>query len=339
MTFEQRKVLAEKFFIIGCGSIGKRHINNLKSLLGKADIIAFDTEPERREEVACQYYVQVVETLEEGWRHSPKIVFVTTPTSQHVSVALEAARRGCHLFIEKPLSNLWDHNLEELLNEVRKKKLITLVGCNLRFHPGLKKVKQLLEDNTIGRVVAARVEVGQYLPDWRPWEDYRQSYSAKKSLGGGIILDAIHEIDYIRWMFGEITSVYCLSGKISHLEIEAEDTAAILLRFANGTIGEVHLDCVQRIYSRSCQIIGDEGTIRWDFTLNEVCWYTKATGQWHTTTNPNNQNQMYLDELKHLLHCLGGESKPALDVFDAAQVLKIALAAKASSVSGQKIEF
>jgi len=154
-----------------------------------------------------------------------------------------------------------------------------------------------------------------------------------------VILDAIHEIDYIRWMLGEVEAVACFAGKLSRLEIETEDTAAILLRFAAGSIGEVHLDYVQRAYSRTCHIIGDEGTIHCDYSSGEVRWYSAATHDWEVFTNPSDwePNEMYLDEMRHFLRCLSGQEKPALDVFEAARVLEVALAAKASAETGQVI--
>jgi predicted dehydrogenase len=190
-------------------------------------------------------------------------------------------------------------------------------------------------------VVAARVEVGQYLPDWHPSEDYRQGYSARHDLGGGVILDAIHEIDYIRWLLGPVRSVACFAGTLSRLEVETEDTAAVLLRFAGGAIGEVHLDYVQRAYSRTCQVIGDEGTIRWDYGAGEARVYRADSRAWEAFPNPDGwrPNQMYVDELNHFLRCLAGTERPALDVHDAARVLDVALAAKASSQSGRVIAF
>jgi predicted dehydrogenase len=177
--------------------------------------------------------------------------------------------------------------------------------------------------------------VGQYLPDWHPWEDYRNTYSARRDLGGGVILDAIHEIDYLRWMFGEAEVVSCFAGKLSRLDIDTEDTAAIMIRFMSGVIGEIHMDYVQRVYSRSCQVIGDEGTINWDYTTGEVRWYSAITNRWQVFPDAVGwePNQMYIDEMKHFLRCLAGEEKPTLDVFEALQVLKIALLTRASSDS------
>ncbi|MER3422659.1 MAG: hypothetical protein C4293_04930 [Nitrospiraceae bacterium] len=326
------------FLVIGCGSIGKRHISNLLSL-SIMDIIVFDVQASRREEAKKRFGVTAVETLEDAWVYEPEVAIIAVPNSLHIPIALEAAEHGCHLFIEKPLSHTME-GVDRLLSLVERKRLITLVGCNMRFHPAIKRVKELLDQDAVGKVVAARVEVGQYLPDWHPWEDYRQMYSARRDLGGGVILDAIHEIDYIGWLLGEVEAVACFAGKLSYLEIETEDTAGILLRFTNGAIGEVHLDYVQRVYSRTCHIIGDEGTIRWDYSSGEVRWYSAEAGKWQIFTNPPGwePNQMYLDEMRHFLRCLTGQEEPVLDVFEAARVLEVALAAKTSSQTGQVVK-
>ncbi|MGH7930330.1 MAG: Gfo/Idh/MocA family protein, partial [Candidatus Binatia bacterium] len=230
--------------------------------------------------------------------------------------------------------------VEQVIELARRKKLVSLVGCNMRFHPGLVTVKRLLMEQAVGRIIAARVEVGQYLPDWHPWEDYRQNYSARADLGGGVILDAIHELDYIRWLLGEVTGVFCLADKLSRLEIDTEDSAALLLRFQNGAIGEVHLDYIQRTYSRTCQIICEEGTIHWDYTAGQVRWYSARKKQWQCFDNPLGweANEMYLDEMRHFLNCLARRVMPEQDLVEAARVLSIALAAKASALKPRWME-
>jgi predicted dehydrogenase len=324
-----------RFLVVGCGSIGKRHIKNLVSL-NAGEILAFDTRADRRHEVRSQLGVATMDEPEELWEYNPDVAIIATPTSTHVQFALQAAEHQCHFFVEKPLSDRLE-GTRQLLDIAKKNNLVTLVGCNMRFHPGLKRVKRLLEEGAVGRVVAARAEVGQYLPDWHPWEDYRDSYSARRDLGGGIILDATHEIDYLRWMLGEAEAVSCFAGRLSCLEIDTEDTAAIIIRFVSGAIGEIHMDYVQRLYTRSCQIIGDEGTIHWDYTTGEVRWYCAATKKWHGFPDARDwePNKMYVDEMKHFLKCLAGEEKPALDVFEAIRVLEIALLAKTSSETRQ----
>jgi predicted dehydrogenase len=210
----------------------------------------------------------------------------------------------------------------------------------MRFHPGLAVVKRLLAEHAVGQIIAARVEVGHYLPDWHPWEDYRQTYSARADLGGGVILDAIHEIDYVRWLLGEVTGVFCLAGKLSHLEIDTEDNAALLLRFENGAIGEIHLDYVQRTYSRTCRIIGEEGTIHWDYVAGQVRWYCARRRNWESFDNPPNweTNDMYLEEMRHFFGCLARCAAPEQDLAEATRVLTVALAAKASASKPRWIE-
>jgi glutamate-1-semialdehyde 2,1-aminomutase/spore coat polysaccharide biosynthesis protein SpsF len=326
-------MIPSRLLVVGCGSIGTRHIGNLQEL-GVRDLVAFDTDPERRAEVARRFGVQTVDTLKGDW-NGVNAVVIATPSSLHVPLATEAARRGCHLFIEKPLSDSLA-GVPELLETVRRKNTTVLVGCNLRFHPGLKRVKQLIDEGAIGRPVSAHAEMGYYLPDWRPTEDYRTSYSARRALGGGIILDAIHEIDYLMWMLGEVSNVSCFAGTLSGLNLDVEDTAAILLRFASGAIGEVHVDYIQRSYSRTCRVIGDDGSISWDYIARRVELFSPASGKWRTALEwPDwDLNDMYREEIAHFLACLRGDERPLIDATEGARALSIALAAKQSAVSG-----
>lgn len=323
--------------VVGCGSIGRRHIRNLKTLEVE-DIIAHDTQPERCHEVEQQYGVKAYNKLQEALAEKPEVALICTPTSRHMPPALSAARSGCHLFIEKPLSHSLD-NVKKLLQIVAQKNLTTLVGCNMRFHPGIALMKELLDRKSVGRVVCARVQSGQYLPDWHPREDYRQGYSANEFLGGGVILDGIHEIDYITWFLGEVSQVFCFSGKLSSLEIDTEDTAEILLQFRSGPIAEVHLDYIQRSYGRSCQFIGEEGTILWDFNDRQVMVYSAQTNEWQVfPEEPDyDTNQMYVEEMKHFIDCLEGKTQPTQDISQGRSVLEIALAAKQSAETGKLI--
>lgn len=315
--------------VIGCGSIGRRHIRNLMSL-GTRNIIAFDPREDRRNAVARELGIEAIPSLEGAWKREPAAALIAAPPNLHVPLAVEAARHDCDVFIEKPLSHSLD-GVDELSALVNTRRLTTLVGCNLRFHPGLVRVKQMVDRGAIGNIVAVRAQVGQYLPDWHPQEDYRTGYSARRELGGGVILDAIHEIDYVRWLFGEVQSVACVAGKLSRLEIDTEDTAGILLRMETGVIAEIHLDYVQRIYTRNCEVIGDGGTVRWDYAAGDLRVY--SAGKWEVFEDPPGwlPNQMYVDEMSHFLGCLQGTEQPVLDLSGALRVLEIAIAAKNAS--------
>lgn len=318
-----------KVLVLGCGSIGQRHIRNLLSLdAGK--IFAFDIDQKKLKQVQqISSAVITSHKLELLWKESPSIAFITLPNSLHIKYALEAAKNDCHLFIEKPLShNL--RNLNSLLNVVKQKKLITFVGCNMRFYWAIAKIKELLKTKPIGKIVSARIEGGQYLPDWHPWEDYRKMYSAKKSLGGGVILDGIHEIDYACWFFGEVVAVMSIYGKLSSLKIDTEDTAEILLKFKNGPLVNIHMDYIQRSYARSCKIIGDKGTIKWDFNEHSIKLYLAKTKKWKVFSEPKNYNlnQMYIDEVKYFLMCVNKRQRTLNDIFAGFQTLQISLGVK-----------
>jgi predicted dehydrogenase len=323
------------FLILGCGSIGQRHIANLRSL-GVRQIGVYDRDQEKVLKAVNDYGVKPFSSLDDAYRAKTTVVVVCAPTHDHLPLALQAANEKCHLFIEKPLADTLS-GTDLLVGQVRENKLVTLVGCNMRFHPALRKIKNLLTQNVVGRVVSVRIEVGQYLPDWHPSDDYKKSYSAHRAQGGGVILDAIHELDYARWFFGEISAVSCFSGKLSSLSIDTEDTAGILLRFTSGAIGEVHLDYVQRSYSRTLQVIGEEGTLRWEWG-GDVQLFTATSRRWSTFPIPVSWdvNTMYRDEMHHFLRCLDHDEKPEQDVAAAVEVLEVALAAKESSV-GEKV--
>ena len=146
-----------------------------------------------------------------------------------------------HIFIEKPLSHSFE-GVEKLEKMVSKNKIITQIGCNLRFNPCLIKIKKILSEKKIGRIISFQAENGSYLPEWHANEDYRKSYAAKKEKGGSIILTSIHEIDYLYWFFGEVSEIFANIGKYSNLKITSDDHSSIFLKFKNGIIGEIHLD-------------------------------------------------------------------------------------------------
>ena len=328
-----------RVFVVGCGSIAQRHIYNLQSL-GIKNIEAFDVQSSRRHETESRFGISTVESMEQGWLANPQISLIATPTSSHIPIALEAAKHDCHIFIEKPLGNTTE-GVGNLISEVKERNLITLVGCNMRFHPGLIRIKKMLEEEIIGRVHVIRAQTGQWLPDWHPWEDYRKGYSANEELGGGVVLDQIHELDYAQWLVGSSAQqVSCFIDKMSSLDINTEDIAAMLIRFSNGIIGEVHVDYIQRVHSRSCRIIGDKGTIVWDYQKGEVSWRVTGQDAWQTFTNPVgwDLNQMYLDEMRHFLTCVSQDEESVSNVLNGSEVLRLALAAKSSANTGRVVD-
>lgn len=321
------------YLVAGCGSIGKRHLGNLRQL-GVTNLLAFDLREDRRQEVADHFGVPTIDSFEAAMARGPRVACICTPTRFHLEQALAAARCGCHLFVEKPVSESMQ-GVDELMDEVVRQGLVTLVGCNFRFHPGLEATKALLEEKAIGTVISARAQFGHYLPDWHPWEDYRQGYSARRDLGGGVILDRIHELDYLRWLLGDVARVAALAGHRSHLEIETEDTAEILFEFDSATYATVHLDYVRRTYECSLELIGDEGTILWSYPGHEVRYYRSSTGCWESRQWPKyDSNTMYLRQMAHFLRAVSGLEPSRQDVGEGLAVLRVALAVKEAARQG-----
>ncbi|HJP60615.1 MAG TPA: Gfo/Idh/MocA family oxidoreductase, partial [Gemmatimonadaceae bacterium] len=275
--------------------------------------------------------------LEKALDWKPAAVLICNPSSMHVPTALTAARAGCHLFIEKPLGTSME-GVSELIAEVENRKLVALVGFSLRFHPGVIALAETARSGAIGEVLYLRAHVGQYLPDWHPWEDYRKSGSSSKELGGGAIFDLIHELDLVRWIGGSVSSVTCTRANVSTLEIETEDLAEIVLSFESGGVGSVHVDYLDRVYTRHCRIVGSEGTVVWDETEG-VRLFEAAAGRWRTIPVPSfERNDIYLDEMRHWLACLNGVDRPRVDIRDGAAVLALALAAHTAAESNRVID-
>jgi predicted dehydrogenase len=317
--------------VIGSGSIGKRHLSNLHKL-GVEKLSAVDVRSERLHEISqtitnLQKFTDVNQAL-----NQPDLdgAIICAPTCHHISVAHKVVERGLNCMMEKPLSHSLV-GLEEVARGLEEQGLWMMVAYAMRFHPGIVKLKALLDESAVGRVLSVRAECGQYLPDWHPWEDYRNWYMSKEDQGGGAILDISHEIDYLRWFFGDVDDLIAVVTKVSDLDIDTDDLSEVILRFRNGVLGSLHLDLLQRAYRRTCTIIGTEGTIHWDYNASAVQIYAAPSGEWQTFKYGSDRNAYFIEELKHFLACLRGEAKPAVDFEDGRKTLQVVLAAKQSS--------
>jgi predicted dehydrogenase len=325
--------------VLGAGSIGRRHIRNLLALGQEVAAVA-DPSPDRLDEVrplvpaSCRLASGEAEALD----READLVVICSPTHRHLPQARAALARHRHVFVEKPLSHTME-GVDLLVQEATRVGRHVMVACNLRFLPSLRLVKELLDAGRIGRPLAARAQCGYYLPFWRPGTDYRSGYGARRAMGGGIILDCFHEFDYLRWLLGMPREVFAYAGTVSALEIDTEDSADVLMRFDDGTVANVHLDYLQRTYRRSCDLIGEEGVIAWDYVGQTVSVFGKEDGRIETFRESidTERNQMFLDEMRHFLRCIETGEPPALDAAGARAVLELALAAKASAVQGRPV--
>ena len=320
-----------RYLVIGCGSIGQRHTRNLRRL-GVKDILAYDPDSTRLAALAQECGIQPCHSLEEAYEREPDAVLICAPTSLHLSLARQALTHNCHIFVEKPLSHTLD-GVRDFLVQVRSQRRVLLVGYNLRFDPLLQQLEAWLEEHRIGHIVSARFHFGSYLPWRHPWEDYRVGYGARSDLGGGVILDAIHELDCALWLFGIPTQVYCVAGKFSDLEIDVEDVAELILSYSKHVVS-IHLDYVQRPHQRWCEIIGTKGQIQGDLISRTLRLYDGDKRQWHIHEPCCSADEVYIFEMQHFLGCIDGDARPAVDGYVATQSLLMAEAAKESIRSG-----
>ena len=335
---------------VGLGGIGQRHLRNLRALLGDSvEVVAYRVRRERETlddslqvlpgvDLERQYGVHACSDLSEALASKPDVVFITNPSSLHVPIALRAARQGCHLFIEKPLS----HSLEqvgELAALCDAQQLVTCVAYQLRYHPGFLRLRQLLAADAVGKVLSVRAEVGEYLPGFHPYEDYRRMYASQNALGGGVTLSQIHEIDYLCALFGAPRRVFSMGGHVSSLEVDVDDLSLSLLEFARADgsplFVELHQDFVQRPPQRSTTVIGERGKLVWSLS-GRYLEHCDETGRVLERRDYAQipRNQAFLDELANFLGCVirGEACSPSLR--EGALSLEVAVALLASQLEG-----
>ena len=294
-----------KFLVCGLGSIGLRHLRNLKAL-GYTDIIIYSSGksvmPGVKEEIEG---FEIYDSLAVALKQKPDVCMITNPTSLHVSVAMMAASAGCHLYIEKPLSNTLEQ-LDQLQEIVNNKNIITFITYQFRFHPHIKLLKNIFSDkqNKYGAALYVTTEWSEYLPDWHPWEDYKQGYSARKDLGGGVLLTQIHPMNYLSYIFGEIEKVHINKIATRSLNIEVDDIADLMLNFTNGMSGHVHIDFLQKPRVHAMKVITSKGRFEWNYHKN-ILLFVDNDGIEEVFKNDNfDRNDMFVDMLKDYIDCI-----------------------------------
>ncbi len=326
-----------RFAILGYGSIGRRHLRNLRSILPDARIavcrLSGNTDLQLPENADCLFC-----SLEELIAFRPVAAIIATPASTHKQICMRLAETGTHLFIEKPLTACFQSALE-LSRGIESFGVVAMVGYNLRFQAGLRVIKQSILNQRLGRIISVQAAVGQYLPDWRPGRDYRRSVSARSELGGGAILELSHELDYLLWLFGRPTEVAAAGGNSGELDLQVEDNVELWLKYESGLLISVHLDFLDRGGFRTLRIIGKEGSIVWDAIRDDVTLHTGARPpeQLLKGTDNRDRNECYVKELEHFLSCVRSGQKPEIDVAAAADVVTLVDETKLSLRTGRTV--
>lgn len=327
-----------KILIVGLGSIGRRHIKNIKAVDNNIQVAVWRQNSKKAELGGLEPLVEdVFFSKPEALAWKPDAVFVANPAAMHCDTALLFARANSHLFIEKPLA-VSSQGLDELLGECKQRSLVLMVGYVLRFSKPIKMIKELLDQGRIGRILSIRASVGQHLSDWRPKQDYRHTVSARKELGGGVLLELSHELDYLCWLVGGISQVQALTAKVSDLEVDVEDIAEIIVKFDCGALGSIHLDMVDKALNRSCRIVGSEGTILWDFNgKSSLSLYDGREKKWIDLLSDQevDREDGYKAELRHFFECIKTSKEPLISGNEGRRVVELIMAARLSAEKGE----
>lgn len=331
--------MINRILIVGHGSIGKLHLRLARELLPNADIRVL-----RHQECASipEHANGCFSSLQQALGFMPQLAVIASPATFHMAAAQPLARAGAHILVEKPLSASLDC-VSQLLETCREQGTVLQTGYNLRFLHSLQRFRDLLAENVVGRVLSVRCEIGQYLPSWRPDTDYRQGVSARRELGGGALLELSHELDYLRWIFGEVDWVKATLSRQSDLEIDVEDTAHLILGFSPSVdghqlVGTVNLDFIRHDTTRLCTAIGENASLRWNGLTGRVEQFEAGAKEWRELFSHQHQrDDSYLAEWQHFIACVSKQKTPLITGEDGLKVLQIIDAARQASESGSRV--
>ena len=284
-----------KAAVIGLGSIAKRHRSNLKKIFPGVEIIAMSASGRIPKEVICNSD-SIVSNIQSIIDNNIDMAIIASPASLHSTHAIPLIEAGIPVLIEKPVATKLE-DAKEIVKARNRYQVNVGVGYCLKYLSSAKFVKKFIESEQFGKPLNANIEIGQYLPDWRPNIDFRQSVSANQNLGGGVLFELSHEVDYAQWLFGKLSVEHAVVRNTGELGIEVEDVADILATSQTGCVVSLHLDFLQRQVTRKCKIIFSEGVMIWDLIQNRVFWSDESGKKVIFDEMSWDRNQMYLNML------------------------------------------
>jgi len=331
----QKSDLMRRTLVVGSGSIARRHIANLRALWPDGEVACVSASG-RKIEAGETKATTLLQALEEALDWKPEFAVIASPAPLHLKHAARLVTFGIPVLIEKPVSHTLEGQ-ETWISQLEEHAARIDVAYNLRLLPSAQQFKRGIEDGLIGRVMNVLVDVGQYLPDWRPQDNYRKGVSARRELGGGALLELSHEFDYLRWFFGGFDNGFCHASTSGSLELDVEDRADVILSHPDGLVANVHMDFLQRYPRRTCKAIGEEGSLIWNPIANSVTLATRE-GERQLYAEPGwDRNLMYQDLLRHFAMVARGEAEPLVGFHHALDTLRLVELLKLSAATGRAV--
>lgn len=315
--------------VLGQGSIGRRHAR-IALELGHQPLV-YDPTPRFPTVPGMPRAAGVEECLAQA-----DAAVIASPSSEHASQVRAAIERGIPVLVEKPLA-LDRLEAAELDWLARERGVLLSVAMNLREHPGVLALKELTSQGAVGEILRASLWCGSWLPAWHPDSDYRDSYSARRELGGGALLDvAVHELDYLLWLTGPIVSAGALSSHLSTLQIDVEDVAQLSLELSSGAVAQLSVDYFDRAYTRGARIVGSRGTLHWSWEHQSLTSYDEC-GSAAVQSVPSDVGPTYRRQLARFLEAVKNRSQAPVPAICAQQVLATIDAARRSAREGRRL--
>ncbi|MCD5987013.1 Gfo/Idh/MocA family oxidoreductase [Pseudomonas sp. CDFA 553] len=326
--------VGDLFLVIGSGSIARRHMANIKGMYPGARVGCLSASGRVMDPAELGEDVVIYSSMDNAIADRPTSAIVASPAPFHIEQAEALVRAGVPVLIEKPLADSLQRfkaSADLLLEE----QDTVVIAYNLRFMPSAGVTKQIIDSGQLGHIHSVSVDVGQYLPDWRPASDYRKNVSAQHKLGGGVLLELSHELDYLQWLFGPLQSVYCVARTSGALELDVEDLVDAFLTSECGVVINLHMDFLQRAPVRCCKVIAEHGSLEWNILKNRVTLHLNASESTVLFDDADyDRNQMYVDELAHFQDVANRKSRPFVTVAQGLSTLTVVDALKRSSATG-----
>ena len=327
--------------IAGLGAVGQRHARNLRALRPDVELIAYrqrgrtgvitnSLEFEPDVDPAAALGVTTFTDLDVALGTKPDIAIICTPSNQHATMALKAAAAGCHLYVEKPLSHSLD-GLARLDRIVESQRLVVAVGCQWRFHPCVERVRALVQNGSLGAVRRAEFTFSEYLPDWHPYEDYRESYAARDETGGGVVLSQIHDYDLAWWLFGAAGTVMATTTRNDELDVDAEHTVRAHFD-AGGAQIFIRQTFAEQSLVRTIHLRGATAEATADLVAGTLELAPQVADG--LILREYDRNEMFVACLQDFLACTDRGGVPRTPLHDGVAVLRLALAVRESARRG-----
>jgi predicted dehydrogenase len=299
-----------KFLVVGLGSMGKRRVRNLISLGYQDKIAGFDIQGKRRVE-AQKYDIDIYDNFEKALKeHKPNVMIISTPPNLHMEYAYKAVEHSISCFIEASVVD--SKKILELDAIIENRQIVVVPSSTMRYFPAPKKIKELIQDDFIGKVLNFNYHTGQFLPDWHPWEDIEDFYVSNPHTGGAREIVPF-ELTWLNNIFGDSKPLACVRRKLTDMSANIDDIYHCLLEYPENVIGNLTVEVISRPKAtRNFRVIGSEGEISFDGDTNTLKYINTTMQDWKIINFNQgtvedgyiNPEEPYINEMKEFIECV-----------------------------------